>query len=93
MSHSPRSCRRATFLISTSLDRPLTRRERLGLRIHLIVCPACRRYRKQVRRLRAFIAGIPRGGLPVSFLKTQFSPEARDRMIAALQAAEDAPGG
>ena len=31
MSKAPRSCRQATFLVSASLDRPLTRRERLAL--------------------------------------------------------------
>jgi len=92
MSKSPRSCRRATYLVSASLDRPLTRRERLSLRLHLLVCRHCRRFQAQVRRLREFIASIPRDGLPVSYLKTQLSQEARDRMIAAMESAA-ADGG
>lgn len=46
------ACRRATELASAAMDRPLTRRERVSLRVHLVVCSSCRRATKQFRRMR-----------------------------------------
>jgi hypothetical protein len=40
-------CKEATRLMSLKLDRPLTRRERLSLRLHLAMCGACRRCDRQ----------------------------------------------
>ena len=50
------SCRKATKLISVAMDRPLTRGERVSLRCHLVICSACRRYRRQLRALRHFVS-------------------------------------
>ncbi|PJA25804.1 MAG: hypothetical protein COX57_01345 [Alphaproteobacteria bacterium CG_4_10_14_0_2_um_filter_63_37] len=41
-------CRRASELVSQSWDRPLTRREKFGLRFHLLICAACRRFERQL---------------------------------------------
>jgi len=41
------SCRRASALISLSLDRPLALREWLALGLHLCGCAMCRSYRRQ----------------------------------------------
>jgi hypothetical protein len=87
MSSEPRSCRRATFLISSSLDRKLSRRERLALRIHLLTCGPCRLFQRQLRLLRAFVRENSPRALPVSYLKARLRPEARDRMVRALRAA------
>ncbi len=46
------SCERASQLISKSMDCPLTRRERLSLRIHLVLCGACRALRRQLQAIR-----------------------------------------
>lgn len=46
------SCKQASQLISQSLDRPLTLRERFTLQLHLIVCKYCRRFSKQLQTLR-----------------------------------------
>ena len=86
-STEPRSCRRATMLISASLDRQLNRRERLALRMHLLLCGPCRLFQKQMRLLRAFVREHPPRALPVSYLKARLSPEARARMIRALRGA------
>jgi len=43
------NCVKATRLISESLDRPLGRKERWGLRFHLLICRFCARYRRQIR--------------------------------------------
>jgi hypothetical protein len=41
------TCRKASELISLSLDRPLALRERLALGLHLCGCALCRGYRRQ----------------------------------------------
>lgn len=46
------SCEEITRLASQELDRPLTRGERFALRLHLLYCSACRRFRQQIRGLR-----------------------------------------
>ncbi|MDA1139247.1 MAG: zf-HC2 domain-containing protein [Planctomycetota bacterium] len=45
-------CQEAARLISDSLDRPLSLRERLGLRTHLLMCRMCARCREQMLFLR-----------------------------------------
>ncbi|MDR5897595.1 zf-HC2 domain-containing protein [Halomonas vilamensis] len=44
-------CREATKLMSLSLDRNLTRRERLALRVHTMMCRPCRRCQAQFELL------------------------------------------
>lgn len=46
------SCKHATELMSQGLDRPLSRSERLRLRLHLLLCLGCRRTQAQFRFLR-----------------------------------------
>lgn len=47
-----RTCKEAVQLLLEGLDRPLRRRERLAVRLHLLVCKACPRFVKQVALLR-----------------------------------------
>lgn len=46
------SCERATALFPQSLDRDLTFRERLSLRMHLAMCKLCRRFARQLAFMR-----------------------------------------
>ena len=46
------SCKHATHLMSEALDRPLSRRERFALRVHLLFCRGCRAFRGQMDFLR-----------------------------------------
>jgi predicted anti-sigma-YlaC factor YlaD len=46
-------CEGMTRLASGSLDRDLSRLERVALRSHLLYCSACRRYVRQIALLRA----------------------------------------
>ena len=50
------SCREASRLLSESLDRGLTRRERWSLRLHTALCGACRKFARQCRLIRDAIA-------------------------------------
>lgn len=42
------NCREATALVLQSRDRPLSRRERLVLRLHLWICAPCPKFVKQM---------------------------------------------
>ncbi len=44
-------CKEATLLVEKQLQQPLTRRQRIGLRFHLLLCRFCRRYAKQSRAI------------------------------------------
>ena len=46
------TCRQATHLMSEQLDRPLSLRERLALRLHLLICRGCRNFGQQMMFLR-----------------------------------------
>lgn len=46
------SCRQATELISQSMDRALTARERFGLIVHQAICKGCRATSAQMQFLR-----------------------------------------
>jgi hypothetical protein len=46
------TCKDASHLISEREDRPLTWRERLGLRLHLWICNNCRRFERQMAAMR-----------------------------------------
>ncbi len=45
------TCKEAARLISEGLDRKLSLRQRMSLRLHLIMCGACSAYRRQVETL------------------------------------------
>ena len=46
------TCKNITRLLSDALDRRLTTREWVAIRLHLPTCSGCRNYRKQIRLLR-----------------------------------------
>ena len=46
------SCKQASQLISQSLDRKLSWRERLALCMHLLICKYCTRFSQQLQILR-----------------------------------------
>ncbi len=47
------SCKDVSFVVSESLDRKLSWRERLSLKTHLLMCKACQRMARQMELLRA----------------------------------------
>lgn len=50
------SCKKAAELTCQSLDRPLSRRERLKLWFHLAMCRQCAAFRRQCEGLEALFA-------------------------------------
>lgn len=47
------SCKKVSGLISASLDRPLSFRERLGVLAHSLICKGCTHYNNQMLFIRA----------------------------------------
>ena len=45
-------CKQTSQLISQSLDRPLTLRERFALRLHLLFCKYCKQFSQHLQTLR-----------------------------------------
>jgi predicted anti-sigma-YlaC factor YlaD len=46
------TCKEISKLVSESLDRKLPLRQRMGVRMHLMMCSMCRAYEKQTLLLR-----------------------------------------
>ncbi len=58
LSKITRNCNHATFLIEKKLIKPLSLRERIFLKIHLIGCDACRLYQEQTIRISQMIKNL-----------------------------------
>jgi len=52
------TCKQASKLISQSLDRPLSWSELMQLKLHLMICDACSRFKKQLNLLRVAMQNI-----------------------------------
>lgn len=61
------TCKQAAALLSQSQDRRLVLRERLALRLHLLVCDACRNFQRQVDFLSRTGRQFLGRGVPPSF--------------------------
>ncbi|HEX3447346.1 MAG TPA: hypothetical protein VHS97_03800 [Isosphaeraceae bacterium] len=87
------SCERISLSESDSLDRDLSKFELLMVKAHQLTCPACRRFGRQVRLLDAALAGIRSRREAGDRLSGLFlPPDARERIKAALRAANDSGG-
>ena len=69
-------------LMSESLERRLSMREWLTLRLHLLVCAWCARYLRQIRFLRSVLRG--RQAI-TDELAPSLATDARERIANALQ--------
>ena len=76
------SCKELAPLISQSLERPLSLRERAVLKIHLFVCAWCDWYLRQLHLLRNTLRAAPdTGDMPSA---PTLSTEARARLKRTL---------
>ena len=78
-------CNLMTELFSEARERPLTRREKITIKLHFFTCEACRRYVAQIEKMSAAVK-VPDAE---SFVKStdKLSDEARTRIKAALETA------
>lgn len=77
------SCKQTSQLISQSLDRRLSGRERLALRFHLMMCDACTRFGKQLAMLRLAVRRLTQEIEQNE--SVQLSQEARKRITHAIE--------
>ncbi|PPC94875.1 MAG: hypothetical protein CTY33_03020 [Methylotenera sp.] len=54
------TCKQVSQLISQSLDRPLTLTNRIQLKVHLVMCDACTRFKKQMQLLQVAVHRLRR---------------------------------
>lgn len=84
------SCKEITALVSESMDRRLPFGQRLAVRLHLMICSFCSRYRRQLLAVCAFVGRYveemesSKGLNPFSL-----SEEARSRIRQALAGQSD----
>ncbi len=77
------TCKEVTRLVSESLDRKLPLGRRIMVRLHLLMCSLCSRFRKQAFFLRDAARHFWKVG--ESAPGPGLSPEARDRIKQALK--------
>ena len=77
------SCKEVTHLASDSMDRPLGALERVGMKLHLLVCKWCARYYQQIRALHE---AFRRHGLSVSEIEqgVNLPAQAKERIKETL---------
>ena len=86
-------CEVASELTSRELDEPLGGLERAALWGHLLVCRSCRRFRGQLRLIRAALRLRDRLPLAAEGEDAVLSEEARHRIARAIaEAPLDQPG-
>ena len=79
-------CRDMTRLLSRSMDQRLLFRQRVAVKLHLLYCRACRRYRRHLLVLRAAMSRArDRPAASDDAAATGLSPEARERIRKALE--------
>ena len=84
MHHWMFNCKEVSRMVSESMDRKLPVLQRTGIRIHLLMCKFCSRYRRQLLSLRETIR-LHTDQLERDYPHTMLSPEARDRIKLSLK--------
>ncbi len=79
-------CNLMTPLFSESLERPLSIREKVTVKLHLFTCAACRRYVGQIQRMSAMLKSQTDAEVSAESA-VRLSDDARQRIKAALEAA------
>jgi hypothetical protein len=77
-------CKEIVRIVSASLDRPLTLRERFLMKLHLAACKPCVRYVEQSHFLSSAVTQLDEK-LKDELFTGRLSPEARDRIKTVLK--------
>ena len=75
-------CKHATQLASRKMDKRLSLRQRLALRLHLLMCDACTQFVRQLQLMRKALAQLGRHIEHDS--SVSLSPQARERIAQAV---------
>jgi len=76
------NCKQTSLLVSQSLDRRLSWRERMAVRIHLWICVYCRRFTQQLALIRRMMQAWQHQATEQSELA--LSQAARERIAQQL---------
>ena len=68
------SCKKASELISKSMEEQLSVREGVSLKVHLFVCEFCEQFKKQIETLRTALSSGMRGSKLEQFEETLEAP-------------------
>lgn len=84
MSHWMFNCKEVSRRVSESMDRNLPLYQRMLIRMHLMMCKYCTRFRRQVMMLREFCRSRRLDEHVLDSAAT-LSPDARERIRKALR--------
>lgn len=84
------NCREVTQMVSESLDRELSFYQRIGIRMHLLMCKLCSRYQKQLLFLREII-GLQAASSEDPESTIELPPGARERIKHSIRDVLDKP--
>jgi hypothetical protein len=76
------SCKEVIRIISDSMDSTPSFKQRIAVRLHILICKWCARYQRQLLLIRSLLRG--RSGKIEENTLGNISPEARERMKGAL---------
>ncbi len=82
------SCKQAARTLSEGLDQPLPLHRRMGLAMHLMMCAACRHYRRQVVGLNRLVRRRMRDPSPQV---VELDAATRQRLVDRLRQASGTP--
>jgi len=80
------SCKEATQLVSEGLDRELPLWQRLGLRLHVVMCRGCSRFARQITALNRVVADHYGDGPPAE-VSEHLPPDTVQRIKSSLRQA------
>ncbi len=89
MRHWMFNCKEVSRLVSESLDRKLPLYQRIGVRVHLLMCKFCRRFQQQLILIRETIRAESLYADTESYLS--LPPEAQKRIKRFLRNNLDKP--
>ncbi len=84
MKHWMFNCKKVTRMVSDSLDHKLPLYQRFGIRIHLMMCKLCSRYKDQLLLMRKII-GPKMMDKKETDLSIKLSSKARERIKRLMQ--------
>jgi len=82
------SCDESSRLVSDRLERPLSRAERLALRLHLMVCARCRKFRRNLNLLRGLLRRRSDRCLTDTDMLPALKPDEKARILQRLTGAQ-----
>lgn len=82
------TCKDASRLQSQSQDRPLQLGERLSLRLHLLICDNCRRFKLQLNLIRQACQQVNESA-DAGVHGKELSPEAKTRILKELASRQE----